>query len=49
MPAFYELFAASKAVIVACLINWNTMSARLKVFLDRTPFMQNLSQLKIPG
>jgi multimeric flavodoxin WrbA len=49
MPAFHELLAASKAVIVACPINWNTMSARLKVFLDRTTCMQNLFHLKKPG
>ncbi|MDN7024099.1 flavodoxin family protein [Methanoculleus sp. FWC-SCC1] len=36
MPAFRAMLAASKAVIVASPINWNGMSARLKVFLDRT-------------
>lgn len=49
MPAFHQLLAASRAVIVASPINWNTMSARLKDFLDRTTCMQNLFHLKKPG
>jgi multimeric flavodoxin WrbA len=43
------MLAASKAVIVASPINWNAMSARLKIFLDRTTCMQNLYHLKKPG
>jgi multimeric flavodoxin WrbA len=43
------MLAASKAVIVASPINWNTMSARLKIFLDRTTCMQNLYHLKKSG
>jgi len=49
MPAFHNLLAASRAVIVASPINWNAMSARLKDFLDRTTCMQNLFHLKKPG
>jgi multimeric flavodoxin WrbA/rubredoxin len=49
MPVFHQMLAASKAVIVASPINWNTMSARLKIFLDRTTCMQNLFHLKKPG
>jgi multimeric flavodoxin WrbA len=49
MHVFHEMLAASKAVIVASPINWNTMSARLKIFLDRTTCMQNLYHLKKPG
>jgi multimeric flavodoxin WrbA len=49
MHVFHEMLAASKAVIVASPVNWNTMSARLKIFLDRTTCMQNLYHLKKPG
>ncbi|MCK9632432.1 MAG: NAD(P)H-dependent oxidoreductase [Methanoregula sp.] len=49
MPAFHQMLAASKAVIVASPINWNAMSARLKTFLDRTTCMENLYHLKKPG
>lgn len=49
MPAFHAMLAASKAVIVASPINWNGMSARLKVFLDRTTCMENLYHLGKPG
>lgn len=49
MPAFHRMLAASKAVIVASPINWNGMSARLKVFLDRTTCMENLYHLGKPG
>ena len=49
MPAFHQMLAASKAVIVASPINWNNMSVRLKMFLDRTTCMQNLYHLKKPG
>ncbi len=49
MPAFHEMLAASKAVIVASSINWNNMSARLKDFLDRTTCMQNLFHLNKQG
>jgi multimeric flavodoxin WrbA len=49
MHVFHQMLAASKAVIVASPINWNAMSARLKVFLDRTTCMQNLYHLKKPG
>ena len=49
MPAFHAMLAASKAVIVASPINWNSMSARLKTFLDRTTCMENLYHLEKPG
>lgn len=49
MPAFHRMLVASKAVIVASPINWNGMSARLKVFLDRTTCMENLYHLNKPG
>jgi multimeric flavodoxin WrbA len=49
MPAFHDMLAASKAVIIASPINWNSMSARLKVFLDRTTCMENLFHLNKPG
>jgi len=49
MPAFHQLIAISKAVIIASPINWNNMSVRLKTFLDRTTCMQNLYHLKKPG
>ena len=49
MPAFHQMIAASRAVIVASPINWNNMSARLKDFLDRTTCMQNLFHLNKPG
>lgn len=49
MPAFHEMLAASKAVIVASPINWNGMSVRLKTFLDRTTCMENLYHLGKPG
>lgn len=46
MPAFHEMVAAAKAVIIVTPINWNNMSARLKDFLDRLTCIQNLSLLK---
>ena len=49
MHVFHEMLTATKAVIVASPINWNSMSARLKIFLDRTTCMQNLYHLKKPG
>jgi multimeric flavodoxin WrbA len=49
MPAFHEMIAASKAVIVASAINWNNMSTRLKDFLDRTTCLQNLYHIRKPG
>lgn len=49
MPAFHDMLASSKAVIVASPINWNGMSARLKTFLDRTTCMENLYHLNKPG
>lgn len=49
MPAFHQMLAASKAVIIASPINWNSMSARLKIFLDRTTCMENLYHLGKPG
>lgn len=49
MPAFHEMLAFSKAVIIASPINWNGMSARLKTFLDRTTCMENLFHLNKPG
>jgi multimeric flavodoxin WrbA len=49
MPAFHRMLAASKAVIIVSPINWNSMSARLKVFLDRTTCLNNLYHLQKPG
>jgi multimeric flavodoxin WrbA len=49
MHSFHEMLAAAKAVIIASPINWNSMSARLKTFLDRTTCMQNLYHLNKPG
>lgn len=49
MHLFHQMLANSKAVIIASPINWNSMSARLKIFLDRTTCMQNLYHLKKPG
>lgn len=49
MPAFHQMIAASKAIIIASPINWNNLSARLKDFLDRTTCLQNLYALKRPG
>ncbi|HWQ68163.1 MAG TPA: NAD(P)H-dependent oxidoreductase [Methanospirillum sp.] len=49
MHTFHTMLASSKAVIVASPINWNSMSARLKTFLDRTTCMQNLYHLKKSG
>jgi multimeric flavodoxin WrbA len=48
-PAFHEMLVRSKAVIVASPINWNGMSARLKIFLDRTTCLENLYHLNKPG
>ncbi|MBN1166861.1 MAG: NAD(P)H-dependent oxidoreductase [Methanospirillaceae archaeon] len=49
MPAFHQMIAASKAVIIASPINWNTMAVRLKIFLDRMTCMENLYHLGKPG
>lgn len=49
MPAFHQMLAGSKAVIIAAPINWNGMPARLKAFLDRTTCMENLFHLGKPG
>jgi len=49
MPAFHQMLAASKAVIITSPINWNGMSARLKTFLDRTTCMENLYHLGKQG
>ncbi|HSA38254.1 MAG TPA: NAD(P)H-dependent oxidoreductase [Methanoregula sp.] len=49
MPAFHRMLEASKAVIIVSPINWNSMSVRLKAFLDRTTCMENLYHLKKPG
>lgn len=49
MPAFHRMLATSKAVIIASPINWNSTSARLKTFLDRTTCMENLYHLQKPG
>jgi multimeric flavodoxin WrbA len=49
MPAFHQMLAQAKAVIIASPINWNGMSGRLKVFLDRTTCMENLYHLGKPG
>ena len=49
MHTFHQLLRMAKAVIVVSPINWNSMSARLKIFLDRTTCMQNLYHLNKPG
>ena len=49
MPAFHQMLATAKAVIITSPINWNGMSGRLKAFLDRTTCMNNLYHLKKPG
>jgi multimeric flavodoxin WrbA/rubredoxin len=49
MPAFHKMLAASKAIIVVSPINWNSMSVRLKAFLDRTTCLNNVYHLKKPG
>lgn len=49
MHTFHEMLRTAKAVIIASPINWNSMSARLKIFLDRTTCMQNLYHLNKPG
>jgi multimeric flavodoxin WrbA len=49
MPAFHKMLTASKAVIVVSPINWNSMSVRLKAFLDRTTCLNNVYHLKKPG
>jgi multimeric flavodoxin WrbA len=49
MHIFHQMLQVTKAVIIASPINWNSMSARLKIFLDRTTCMQNLYHLHKPG
>jgi len=49
MHIFHQMLHVAKAVIIASPINWNSMSARLKIFLDRTTCMQNLYHLNKPG
>ncbi|WP_245926426.1 flavodoxin family protein [Methanospirillum lacunae] len=49
MHTFHQMLTVAKSVIVASPINWNSMSARLKIFLDRTTCLQNLYHLKKPG
>lgn len=49
MHNFHQMISVAKAVIIASPINWNSMSARLKTFLDRTTCMQNLYHLNKPG
>ncbi|MBU4301078.1 MAG: NAD(P)H-dependent oxidoreductase [Nanoarchaeota archaeon] len=46
MPALHEMILDAKAVIIASPINWNSMSARLKDFLDRLTSIQNMVLLK---
>ncbi|MDD1729598.1 MAG: NAD(P)H-dependent oxidoreductase [Methanospirillum sp.] len=49
MHTFHQMLHKAKAVIIASPINWNSMSARLKIFLDRTTCMQNLYHLNKTG
>lgn len=49
MPALHQMLTTSKAIIVASPINWNGMSGRLKIFLDRTTCLENLYHLGKPG
>lgn len=46
---FHRILSATKAVIIPTPINWNSMSARLKAFLDRTTGMENLYHIHKPG
>lgn len=48
-PALHEMVADAKAVIITSPINWNSMSVRLKDFLDRLTCIQNLHLLKKGG
>jgi multimeric flavodoxin WrbA len=50
MPKFHELILKAKAVIVLCPINWNSMTTKMKVFLDRLTCIENmyLSKKEIP-
>ena len=41
MPALHEMLVDSSAVIIVSPINWNSMPAVLKDFLDRTTCLQN--------
>ncbi|MEK6816186.1 MAG: NAD(P)H-dependent oxidoreductase [Nanoarchaeota archaeon] len=40
-PMIHEMMINSRAIIVCSPINWNSMSGRMKVFLDRTTCIQN--------
>jgi multimeric flavodoxin WrbA/DNA-directed RNA polymerase subunit RPC12/RpoP len=44
--ALHQMVIASKAVIIASPINWNSMSGRLKCLLDRFTSLQNMALLK---
>jgi len=45
----HEMVINSKAIIIVSPINWNSMSARLKDFLDRLTCIQNTSLIKKPN
>ncbi len=42
IPKLQEMVMAAKAVVVVSPINWNGMSARLKIFLDRLTCIENM-------
>lgn len=46
MPKMHSLMLQAKAVIVVCPINWNGMTTKLKVFLDRLTCIENLTLIE---
>lgn len=42
MHKMHRLVLGAKAIIVCCPINWNNMSAKLKMFLDRLTCIENM-------
>ena len=50
MHLFHNLVLGCKAMIIATPINWNNLTSRLKVFLDRLTCIQNQTLLydKVP-
>ncbi|MDD4877813.1 MAG: NAD(P)H-dependent oxidoreductase [Candidatus Nanoarchaeia archaeon] len=44
-PALHEYLLNSRAIVIATPINWNSMTARLKDFMDRLTSIQNQSLL----
>lgn len=49
VPALHEMLLDCKGVIICSPINWNSMSARLKDFLDRLTCIQNVCLLGKPS